>query len=74
MACPTDTDGRAIRLGRTGTIVTGGVSGRASQAFNRMIARLAHERSLAVGLKNDVDQVEELVEDLDFAVNESCVA
>jgi hypothetical protein len=42
--------------------------------YNRMLARLAHERSLGVGLKNDVDQIEELVADFDFAVNESCVA
>jgi hypothetical protein len=42
-------------------------------AYNRMIARLAHDRSLGVGLKNAVAQVEELVGDFDFAVNESCV-
>ncbi|MGD9527686.1 endo alpha-1,4 polygalactosaminidase [Pseudonocardia sp.] len=42
-------------------------------AFNRMLARLAHERGLTVGLKNDLDQVDELVGDFDFAVNESCV-
>ncbi|MGE3286622.1 MAG: endo alpha-1,4 polygalactosaminidase [Pseudonocardia sp.] len=41
-------------------------------AFNRMLARLAHERGLTVGLKNDLDQVDELVGDFDFAVNESC--
>jgi hypothetical protein len=41
-------------------------------AFNRMIARLAHERGLAVGLKNDLDQVDQLVGDFDFAVNEQC--
>ncbi len=41
--------------------------------FNRMIVRLAHERSLAVGLKNDVGQIDELVGEFDFAVNESCV-
>ncbi|UYQ65900.1 endo alpha-1,4 polygalactosaminidase [Streptomyces peucetius] len=41
-------------------------------AYNRMIARLAHERGLSVGLKNDLDQVPELVDDFDFAVNEEC--
>jgi hypothetical protein len=41
-------------------------------AFNRMIARLAHDRGLSVGLKNDLDQVDELVSEFDFAVNESC--
>ncbi|MGE3289600.1 MAG: endo alpha-1,4 polygalactosaminidase [Pseudonocardia sp.] len=42
--------------------------------FNRLVARLAHERSLAVGLKNDLEQVGELVSEFDFAINESCVA
>lgn len=40
--------------------------------YNRMIAGLAHERGLAVGLKNDVGQVATLVRDFDFAVNEEC--
>lgn len=40
--------------------------------YNRLIARLAHERGLAVGLKNDLDQIPELVDDFDFAVNEQC--
>lgn len=40
--------------------------------YNRLIARLAHERGLSVGLKNDLDQIPELVGDFDFAVNEQC--
>ncbi|MFD3438371.1 endo alpha-1,4 polygalactosaminidase [Streptomyces sp. NPDC058685] len=40
--------------------------------YNRLIARLAHDRGLAVGLKNDLDQIPELVGDFDFAVNEQC--
>ncbi|MEU7277608.1 endo alpha-1,4 polygalactosaminidase [Streptomyces sp. NPDC045431] len=40
--------------------------------YNRLIARLAHERGLAVGLKNDLDQIPDLVQDFDFAVNEQC--
>ncbi|MER7737567.1 endo alpha-1,4 polygalactosaminidase [Streptomyces sp. NPDC096538] len=40
--------------------------------YNRLIARLAHERGMAVGLKNDLDQIPELVDDFDFAVNEQC--
>ena len=40
--------------------------------FNREVAGLAHERSLAIGLKNDLDQVDDLVGDFDFAINESC--
>ncbi len=40
--------------------------------YNRMIAGLAHERGLAVALKNDLDQIPALVGDFDFAVNEQC--
>ncbi|MET8407995.1 endo alpha-1,4 polygalactosaminidase [Streptomyces sp. NPDC005195] len=41
-------------------------------AYNRMIADLAHERGMAVGLKNDLEQIPDLVDDFDFAVNEQC--
>ncbi|ARQ72400.1 endo alpha-1,4 polygalactosaminidase [Streptomyces marincola] len=41
-------------------------------AYNRMVADLAHERGLSVGLKNDLPQIPELVGDFDFAVNEEC--
>ncbi len=41
--------------------------------YNRMVADLAHDRGLGVGLKNDLDQVADLVGDFDFAVNEQCV-
>lgn len=41
-------------------------------AYNRLVARLAHERSLTIGLKNDLDQVADLEPDFDFAVNEQC--
>jgi len=40
--------------------------------YNRLVARLAHDRGMAVGLKNDLDQIPALVEDFDFAVNEQC--
>ncbi|MET9800757.1 endo alpha-1,4 polygalactosaminidase [Streptomyces sp. NPDC006368] len=40
--------------------------------YNRLIARLAHDRGLSVGLKNDLDQIPDLVGDFDFAVNEQC--
>ncbi|MGY1740274.1 MULTISPECIES: endo alpha-1,4 polygalactosaminidase [unclassified Blastococcus] len=42
--------------------------------FNRAVAQLAHEREMAVGLKNDVEQVAELEPHFDFAVNEECLA
>lgn len=40
--------------------------------YNRLIARLAHDRGMAVGLKNDLDQIPQLVGEFDFAVNEQC--
>jgi hypothetical protein len=40
--------------------------------YNRLVAGLAHERGMAVGLKNDLDQIPQLVRDFDFAVNEQC--
>ena len=42
-------------------------------AYNRAVAGLAHSRGLSVALKNDLDQIPELVDDFDFAVNEECV-
>lgn len=41
-------------------------------AYNRWLASEAHRRGLAIGLKNDLGQIEELVADFDFAVNEEC--
>ncbi len=40
--------------------------------FNKFIAKAAHLRGLAVGLKNDLSQIAELVEHFDFAINEQC--
>ena len=40
--------------------------------YNRFIARAAHARGLAVGLKNDVEQLATLEPEFDFAVNEQC--
>lgn len=40
--------------------------------YNRFIAREARARGLAVGLKNDVDQLAVLEPEFDFAVNEQC--
>lgn len=41
--------------------------------YNRFIASEAHARGLSVGLKNDLDQVPDLVGDFDWALNEECV-
>ena len=52
---------------------TGFALGAAQQLdYNRMLAGEAHLRGLAVGLKNDLDQIVQLVDDFDFAVNEQC--
>lgn len=40
--------------------------------FNVWLAREAHRRGLAIGLKNDLEQIPDLVELFDFAVNEEC--
>ena len=42
--------------------------------YNRFIADAAHERGLSVGLKNDLDQLDDLVEWFDWALNEECHA
>ena len=41
-------------------------------AFNRNLARSAHARNLSVALKNDIDQVADLVGQFDWALNEQC--
>ena len=40
--------------------------------YNKQLANAAHARSLAVGLKNDLDQIISLVDYFDFSVNEQC--
>lgn len=51
-----------------------GLNATEQLAFNRFIADAAHERGLSVGLKNDVDQLEDLVGWYDWALNEECAA
>lgn len=41
-------------------------------AYLRQLAQWAHTRGLAAGLKNDVEQVPQLWQDFDFAINEEC--
>ena len=41
-------------------------------AYNRFMANEAHKRGLSIGLKNDLDQIPELVDYYDFSVNEEC--
>ncbi len=40
--------------------------------YNKALAKEAHSLGLAISLKNDLDQIRDLVNDFDFAVNESC--
>ncbi len=40
--------------------------------YNIMLAEEAHKRGLAIGLKNDLDQINDLVSHFDFAINEQC--
>lgn len=40
--------------------------------FNRYLAKAAHDRGLSIGLKNDNNQIPELVDDFDWALNEEC--
>jgi hypothetical protein len=42
--------------------------------YNRFLADAAHERGLSVGLKNDLDQLEDLVDWFDWALNEECAS
>jgi hypothetical protein len=62
---PDNVDGYA---NRTGFAITADDQLR----FNRWVAREAHRRGLAVGLKNDAEQVRSLVRSFDFAVVEQC--
>jgi len=50
------------------------LSGDDQLGFNRFLAREAHARDLAIALKNDLDQVDDLVDHFDFAINEECFA
>jgi hypothetical protein len=40
--------------------------------YNRFLAGAAHARGLSIGLKNDLEQVRDLVSSFDWALNEQC--
>jgi hypothetical protein len=48
------------------------LKGKHQLRFNRFLAGAAHARGLAAGLKNDLPQIDILVDDFDFAINEQC--
>jgi hypothetical protein len=53
---------------RTGFPLTG-----ADQlAYNVWLSAEAHERGLSIGLKNDLEQIPDLVDDFDWILNEQC--
>lgn len=41
-------------------------------AYNRFLSTVAHERGLAIGLKNDLGQIIDLVPYFDWIINEEC--
>ena len=41
-------------------------------AYNKWLAKEAHARNLSIGLKNDLDQVSDLLPYFDWALNEQC--
>lgn len=43
-------------------------------SYNKWLAKEAHARNLSIALKNDTDQLSELVSYFDFAINEQCYA
>jgi hypothetical protein len=40
--------------------------------YNKFLANTAHAKNLSIALKNDLDQVKDLVSYFDFSVNEQC--
>ncbi len=48
------------------------LSGEDQKTYNRWLAGAAHARGLSVGLKNDLDQIPDLVPYFDWALNEQC--
>jgi endo-alpha-1,4-polygalactosaminidase (GH114 family) len=42
--------------------------------FNRFLATAAHARNLSVGLKNDLEQIDALLDDFDWALDEECLS
>jgi hypothetical protein len=48
------------------------ISYRDQISYNRSLARIGHRNGLAVGLKNDLGQIPDLIHHFDFAINEQC--
>ncbi|MFZ4713458.1 MAG: endo alpha-1,4 polygalactosaminidase [Bacteriovoracaceae bacterium] len=41
-------------------------------AYNKMLANESHARGLGIGLKNDLNQIKDLVDSFDWVINEQC--
>lgn len=41
-------------------------------AYAKRLTQEAHKRKLSIGLKNNLEQIKDLVDDYDFAINEQC--
>jgi len=41
-------------------------------SYNKFLAKNAHKRGLLIALKNDLEQIKDLVNNFDLAINESC--
>jgi len=48
------------------------ITARDQIEYNRFLANEVHKRGMAVSLKNDLDQADELADSADFSVNEQC--
>jgi endo-alpha-1,4-polygalactosaminidase (GH114 family) len=48
------------------------VSARTQLAYNRALAAMAHADGLSVALKNDGEQIPQLLDSFDYAINEQC--
>jgi len=48
------------------------LTGNDQLVFNTYLAQAAHDRGLKIGLKNDLNQVQELVDYFDWILNEEC--
>ena len=49
-----------------------GITAQAQITYDKLLATIAHDLGLSVALKNDLDQIPQLVSSFDFAVNEQC--
>lgn len=56
-----------------GQAVTGwNISPATQLIYNKALAAMAHTKGLSVALKNDLDQIPDLVSHFDYAINEQC--